>query len=83
MYFRIGTAPAHARLKMARTLRRLMAKLRAARLRVRRLELLLLLAEREEAVRCQHTWVKQFPGGHRDNNECSWECERCGTTHGR
>ena len=62
----IGTGSAHARLKMARTLRRLMVKLRAARVRVRRLELLLLLAEREETIRCQHTWVKHIPGGPRD-----------------
>ena len=62
----IGTAPAHARLKMARTLRRLMVKLRAARVRVRRLKLLLLLAVREATFRCQHTWVKHIPGGPRD-----------------
>ena len=60
-----------------------MAKLRAARRRVRWLELMLLIAEREEAGRCEHTWVKQFPDGPRDNNEFSYVCERCGTTHGR
>ena len=79
MYFLIAPA---ARLKMARALRMLMAKLRAARRRVRRLELMLLLAEREEAGRCEHMWVKQIPDGPRDNNAWSWECERCGTTHG-
>ena len=79
MYFLIAPA---ARLKMARTIRSLMAKLRAARRRVRRLELLLLLAEREEVDPCPHTWVKQCPAGPRDNNEFSYVCERCGTTHG-
>ena len=67
---------------MARTIRRLMAKLRAARRRVRRLELMLLSAEREEADRCEHTWQKQFPDGPRDNNDYSYVPERCGTTHG-
>ena len=41
------------------TIRKLTAQLRLARLRVRRLEMLLLLAEREAASRCEHDWVKE------------------------
>ena len=59
------------------TIRRLAAKLRIARLRVRRLEMLLLLAEREA---CEHDWVREVPNGPRDNGEFWYRCKKCGTT---
>ena len=61
-------------------IRKLTAKLGAARRRVRRLELLLLLAEREAADRCEHRWVKEDPGGPRDNGEFWYRCSKCGST---
>ena len=42
-------------------IRRLTARLRAARWRVRRLGLLLLLAERAAVARCDHEWDKEYP----------------------
>ena len=70
------------RLKMADacTIRRMRAKLRIARLRVRQLEMLLLLAEREAASRCEHDWEKVYPSGPRDNGEFGYVCKICGTT---
>ena len=62
------------------TIRRLTAKLRIARLRVRRLEMLLLLAEREAVSRCDHVWEKEYPSGPRDNGECWYRCSLCGAT---
>ena len=62
------------------TIRTLTAKLRIARLRVRRLEMLLLLAKREAASRCEHVWEKEFPTGPRDNGEFVYVCKICGTT---
>ena len=62
------------------TVRRLTAKLRIARLRVRRLEMLLRLAEREAASRCEHVWAKEIPSGPRDNGEFWYRCNKCGTT---
>ena len=62
----------------ARTIRKLTTKLRIAKLRVRRLELLLRLAEREAASRCEHEWVRELPGGMRDNGEFWYICRRCG-----
>ena len=59
------------------TIRRLTAKLRAARWRVRRLEMLLLLAERKA---CDHVWEKEYPSGPRDNGEFGYRCTKCGTT---
>ena len=61
-------------------IRRLTAKLRAARWRVRRLEMLLLLAEREAVSRCDHEWEKVYPSGPRDNGEFVYVCKICGTT---
>ena len=57
-------------------IRRLAEELLAARRKVRRLELLLVIA-REEA-RCEHIWVKRFPEGPRDNGEFCFVCTRCG-----
>ena len=62
------------------TIRRLTVKLRIARLRVRRLEMLLLLAEREAVSRCDHVWEKEFPEGPRDNGEFCYRCSKCGMT---
>ena len=62
------------------TIRKLTAQLRLARLRVRRLEMLLLLAEREAASRCEHDWVKEYPSGPRDNGEFWYRCSKCGAT---
>ena len=59
--------------------RKLTARLLLARRRVRILEHLLYLAEREQAARCDHLWVMQFPDGPRDNGEFSYVCDRCGT----
>ena len=62
------------------TIRKLAARLRAARWRVRRLELLLLLAEREAVSRCDHEWGKVYPNGPRDNGEYWYRCSKCGMT---
>ena len=62
------------------TVRRLTAKLRIARLRVRRLEILLPLAEREAVSRCEPVWEMEFPSGPRDNGEYWYRCSKCGTT---
>ena len=62
---------------MARTLK-IRRLLRFARMRVRRLEMLLLLAEREEAARCEHVFKKEYPTGMRDNGEIWLVCTRCG-----
>ena len=62
------------------TIRKLTARLRAARRRVRRLEMLLVLAEREAAARCEHEWIREFPSGPRDNGEHWYVCSKCGTT---
>ena len=62
------------------TIRRLTAQLRLARLRVRRLGMLLLLAEREAASRCEHDWVQEYPSGPRDNGEFWYRCSKCGVT---
>ena len=62
------------------TIRRLTVKLRIARLRVRRLEMLLVLAEREAVARCEHDWEKEYPSGPRDNGEFWYVCHKCGTT---
>ena len=62
------------------TIRKLTAQLRLARLRVRRLEMLLLLAEREAASRCEHDWVREVPNGPRDNGEFWYRCKKCGAT---
>ena len=68
-------------LKMAsNNIRRLVAKLRAARWRVRRLEMLLVLAEREAVARCEHDWEKEYPRGPRDSGEFLYRCNKCGTT---
>ena len=63
------------------SIRRLTVKLRIARLRVRRLEMLLLLAEREAVSRCDHVWEKEYPSsGPRDNGEFVYVCKICGKT---
>ena len=62
------------------TIRRLTVKLRIARLRVRRLEMLLLLAERAAVSRCDHVWETEYPSGPRDNGEYWYRCSKCGTT---
>ena len=62
------------------TIRRLTAKLRVARWRVRQLEMLLRLAEREAASRCEHVWEKETPTGPRDNGEYWYRCSKCGMT---
>ena len=69
---------------MARAIkiRRLRTKLLLARRHVRILEHLLYLAEREQAARCKHRWVMNFPDGPRDNGELSYVCDRCSTQHG-
>jgi len=61
------------------TIRRLNAKLRFARWRVKRLEMMIFLAEREAAARCEHVFVKEFPSGMRDNGEWWYRCSKCGT----
>ena len=63
-----------------RKIRTLTAKLAAARRRVRELEHLLYRAQREEASRCDHVWVKQNASGPRDNGEYSYLCSKCGST---
>ena len=56
-------------------------RLRAARWRVRRLEMLLLLAEREAVSRCDHVWEKGYPSsGPRDTGEYWYRCSKCGMT---
>ena len=65
---------------MTLTIRRLTTKLHLARRRVRRLEMLLYLAQREEAARCDHLWVKADVNGPRDNGECWYRCSKCGST---
>ena len=62
------------------TIRRLTVKLRIARLRVRRLEMLLVLAEREAVARCDHVWETEYPSGPRDNGEFWYCCKKCGAT---
>ena len=62
------------------TIRRLETKLRIARLRVRRLEMLLLLAQRQAMSRCEHVWEMEYPSGPRDNGEYWYVCSKCGTT---
>ena len=63
------------------TIRRLVAKLRVARWRVRRLEMMLILAEREAVARCEHDWEKEYPSsGMRDNGEFWYRCRKCGAT---
>ena len=62
------------------TIRRLTVKLRIARLRVRRLEMLLVLAEREAVARCEHDWEEEYQSGQRDNGERWYRCKKCGTT---
>ena len=54
--------------------------LRFARWRVRQLEVLLRIAQREAASRCEHHWVKEVPSGMRDNGEFWYRCSECGTT---
>ena len=62
-------------------IRRLVAKLRVARRRVRRLEMLLVLAEREAVSRCEHDWEKEYPSsGPRDNGVYFYRCSKCGMT---
>ena len=65
---------------LTRKIRTLTAKLAAARRRVRELEHLLYRAEREEASRCDHVWVKKVPHGPRDNGEYWYRCSKCGST---
>ena len=67
---------------MTRTvkIRKLTAKLLLARRRVRALERLLCLAEREAAARCEHVFVMEFPSGMRDNGEYWYRCSKCGST---
>ena len=69
-------------LKMTRdtAIRKLTARLRVARWRVRRLEMLLALAEREAVARCDHVWEKEYPSGPRDNGEYWYRCSKCGMT---
>ena len=62
------------------TIRKLTAQLRLARIRVRRLEMLLLLAEREAVSRCDHVWEKGYQNGPRDSGEFWYRCSKCGTT---
>ena len=64
----------------ARTIRKLTTKLRIAKLRVRRLELLLRLAEREAASRGEHDWVRGLPDEPRENGELWYRCKKCGKT---
>ena len=63
------------------SIRRLTVKLRIARWRVRQLEMLLRLAEREAASRCEHVWETEYPSGPRDNGDGYWyRCSKCGMT---
>ena len=63
-----------------RTIGELLAMLRKARRRVRRLEMLLQMAERQAMSRCEHDWETEYPSGPRDNGERSYRCKKCGTT---
>ena len=63
-----------------RTIGELLAMLRKARRRVRRLEMLLQMAERQAMSRCAHVWEKEYPSGPRDNNEYWYVCSKCGAT---
>ena len=64
-----------------RTIGELLAMLRRARRRVRRLEQLLQMAERQAMSRCDHAWEKEYPStGPRDNGEFWYRCNKCGTT---
>ena len=64
-----------------RTIGELLAMLRKARRRVRRLEMLLQMAERQAMSRCEHDWVPEYPSGPRDNGEYLWyRCSKCGMT---
>ena len=76
-----GIRVASTRLKMQnRTIGELLAMLRKARRRVRRLEMLLQMAERQAMSRCDHDWVQEYPSGPRDNGERWFRCSKCGTT---
>ena len=76
-----GIRVASTRLKMQnRTIGELLAMLRKARRRVRRLEMLVQMAERQAMSRCDHDWVKEYPSGPRDNGERWFRCSKCGTT---
>ena len=76
-----GIRVASTRLKMQnRTIGELLAMLRKARRRVRRLEMLLLLAQRQAESRCEHVWEMEFPTGPRDNGEHWYRCSLCGAT---
>ena len=61
-----------------RTIGELLAMLRKARRRVRRLEMLLQMAERQAMSRCDHVWEKEYPSGPRDNGEYWYVCSKCG-----
>ena len=61
-------------------IRKLTARLRVARWRVRRLEMLLALAERKAVARCDHVWEKEYPSGPRDNGEYWYRCSKCSMT---
>ena len=63
-----------------RTIDELLAMLRRARRRVRRLEMLLQMAERQAMSRCDHAWEKEYPSGPRENGEHFYRCNKCGTT---
>ena len=63
-----------------RTIGELLAMLRKARRRVRRLEMLLQMAERQAMSRCDHVWETEYPSGPRDNGEYWYRCIKCGTT---
>ena len=64
-----------------RTIGELLAMLRKARRRVRRLEMLLQMAERQAMSRCDHVWEMEYPSGPRDNGDGYWyRCSKCGTT---
>ena len=65
---------------MTPEVRRLAAKLRIARWRVRRLEMMLILAEREAVPLCEHAWLEEYPTGPRDNGEYWYRCTKCGMT---
>ena len=81
IYMYDGIRVASTRLKMQnRTIGELLAMLRKARRRVRRLEMLLQMAERQAMSRCDHVWEKEYPSGPRDNNEYWYVCSKCGTT---
>jgi len=60
------------------TIRKLKAKLCAARRRVRLLELMLYRARGEQKDHCDHVWVRRYPSGMRDNGEFWYVCTQCG-----